>query len=69
MKIDNNSLYTENKKLEKINENLLNKQQCICDIGLERYNVVVEQQKKDAENLRNRFNGLFKELEEYRKKK
>ena len=28
----------------------------------------MEQQKKDAEKLRNRFNGLFKELDEYRKK-
>ena len=68
IKIDNEKLYEENQKLEKINENLLNKQKCICDIGLERYNLVIEQQKKDAENLRGRFNGLFKELEQYRKK-
>ena len=66
--LDNNKLSIENKKLEKINDNLLNKKECICDIGLERYSIVVEQQKKDAENLRNRFNGLYKELNEYRKK-
>ena len=28
----------------------------------------MEQQKKEAENLRNRFNSLYEELNEYRKK-
>ena len=66
--IDNNALTAENKKLEKINENLLNKKQCTCDIGFERYNTVIQQQKRDGEKLRDRFNGLFNELNEYRKK-
>ena len=68
MRIDNDVLTIENKKLKKINDNLLNKKKCTCDVGLERYNIVLEQQKTDAEKLRNRFNGLFKELSEYRKK-
>ena len=50
--IDNNALTAENKNLEKINENLLNKKQCTCDFGLERYNNVIQQQKRDGEKLR-----------------
>ena len=68
MRIDNDVLTIENKKLEKIKDNLINKKKCTCNLGLERYNTVLEQQKTDAEKLRNRFNGLFKELSEYRKK-
>ena len=68
MRIDNDVLTIENKKLEKIKDNLINKKKCTCNVGLERYNTVLEQQKTDAEKLRNRFNGLFKELSEYRKK-
>ena len=68
MRVDNDALTIKNKTLEKINDNLLNKKKCTCDVGLERYNIAFEQQKTDAEKLRNRFNGLFKELSEYRKK-
>ena len=68
IRIDNEFLASENKKLEKINEKLLNKKECKCDIGIERYSEVVDQQKKENEDLRNRFNNLYKELDEYRKR-
>jgi hypothetical protein len=68
IRTDNEFLASENKKLEKINEKLLNKKECKCDIGIERYSEVVEQQKKENEDLRNRFNNLYKELDEYRKR-
>ena len=68
MKIDNKSLMKENKKLEKVNENLLAKKECICNVGLEHCNKAVIEQKKENEILRNRFDDLFNELDEYRKR-
>ena len=68
IRIDNEFLANENKKLEKINERLLNKKECQCDIGIERYCEVVDKQKKENEDLRNRFNNLYKELDEYRRR-
>ena len=68
IKIDNKNLTKENKKLEKINENLLAKKECICNIGLEHCNNAVIEQKKEKEILRNRFDDLFNELDEYRKR-
>ena len=68
MRLDNDNLIAENKRLEYKNENLLKKKPSSPEIGLERYSDVVERQKKEAENLRNRFNNLFTELNEYRKK-
>ena len=48
--------------------NLLAKKECICNVGLEHCNKAVIEQKKENEILRNRFDDLFNELDEYRKR-
>ena len=68
MKIDNKSLKEENKKNSKIIENLLAKRECICETGIEKSSKIIEDQKRENEKLRSRFDGLFKELDDYRKK-
>ena len=68
MKMDNKSLKEENKKNGKIIENLLSKRECICETGIEKSTKIIEDQKRENEKLRNRFDGLFKELDDYRKK-
>ena len=63
IKMDNNYLIKENQKLEKINDNLQSKS------GNEKYsNKNCIDQKRENENLRNRYNALFKQLDDYRKR-
>ena len=63
IKMDNNYLIKENQKLEKINDNLQSKS------GNEKYsNKNYIDQKRENENLRNRYNALFKQLDDYRKR-
>ena len=77
IKIDHNNLIKENQRLEDININLLANNLCICDTGISKCNHNKQpdeinkyylEQKKETQNLRNRYNALFKDLEEYRKK-
>ena len=62
IKKDNNILIKENQKLEKINEQLLEQKDCICYTGIEKSNKVILEQKRENDNLRNRYNALIKEL-------
>ena len=68
IKIDNNNLINEKKKLEKINEILISKKENVLETGVEKSNKIILEQKKENETLRNRFDNLYKELDEYRKK-
>ena len=70
IKIDNNNLIKENQKLEKIKNvnNILSKGERIRETGDEKYNKYYIEQKIENENLRNRYNALFEELNDYRKK-
>ena len=68
IKIDNNNLINEKKKLEKINEILISKKENVLETGVEKCNKIILEQKKENEILKNRFDNLYKELNEYRKK-
>ena len=63
IKLDNKKLTKENRKLENINQNLLSQK----NYAYPNNNIITEQ-KRENENLRNRFDNLFNELDNYRKR-
>ena len=56
-------LTKENRKLENINQNLLSQKKYEYP-----NNNIITEQKRENENLRNRFDNLFNELDNYRKR-